>query len=644
MPKEVKTKNQSYNAAQITVLKGLEAVRERPAMYIGSTDMHGLNQIYYEILNNSVDECLGGYANHVTVTLHKDNSITIQDNGRGIPVDLHPETGVSALETVMTVLHAGGKFNKDAYKVSGGLHGVGMSCTNALSSEMVTQVLRNGKLYQQTYSRGIPQTKLEVVGTLDEKELTGTIQTFLPDTQIFGDIKYVAKTIEKGLHTQAYLTSGILFTFINEQAETAPSIKQYYFQKGILSFVNSIKVGNSLMKTPFYVNKDDEGVSVEVGFVYTDSTQDNIRTFTNNIENTEGGTHLAGFKSALTQSINKYGLANKLLDEKTKLEGEDVREGLTSVISVKVPNPQFEGQTKMKLNNPEVKSIVQKIVGDALLEFFAENPQDAKQVISKAIVSLKARNAAKAARNAILRKNILTFTALPGKLADCSTKDKMSSELFVVEGDSAGGSAKQARNREIQAIIPLSGKPINSEKYRLDRVLANEKLKDLVTALGCGIGDQMDMTKLRYGKLIIMTDADVDGAHIVTLILTFLYRFMKKLIEDKRVYVAQPPLFKVEMGKDKHWFISDIDKDNFVARQTKAGKKIKSIQRFKGLGEMNPEQLWETTMDPTTRVLKQVDIKDAQQADAIFDMLMGTEVAPRRKFILQNAKFAILDI
>lgn len=636
-------KQSSYNAAEITVLKGLEAVRERPAMYIGSTDAHGLHQIFYEALDNAVDEALGKFATHVTVILHKDNSITVRDNGRGIPVDVHPETGLSALETVMTVLHAGGKFNKNAYKISGGLHGVGISCTNALSSEMTTQVMRNGKLYQQKFSRGIRQTELEVVRKLNDAEQTGTTQHFLPDTEIFADQKFNPKTIEKRLHTQAYLTSEILFTFINEQSEGAIT-KQYYFEKGILSFVNSLKVGNAIMKTPFFVSKEDENVVVEVGFMYTDSTQENIKTFANNIENPEGGTHLAGFKAALTQTINKYGLGASLLDEKTKLEGEDVREGLTAVISVKLPNPQYEGQTKIKLNNPEIKSIVQKVVVDALHEFFQENPGDAKSVIQKAIISLKARNAAKAARNAILRKNVLTFSALPGKLADCSTKDKELSESFVVEGDSAGGSAKQARSREFQAILPLSGKPINSEKYRLDRVLANEKLKDLVTALGCGIGEQMEIAKLRYGKVIIMTDADVDGAHIVTLVLTFMYRFMRKLIEDKRVYVAQPPLFKVEIGKEKHWFISDSEKDNFVAKQSKLGKKIKSIQRFKGLGEMNPDQLWETTMDPKVRVLKQVDIKDAQQADAIFDMLMGTEVAPRRKFILQNAKFAILDV
>lgn len=637
------TQTQGYNASEITVLKGLEAVRERPAMYIGSTDASGVQHIFAEVLDNSVDEALGGFASHITVILHKDGSVTVRDNGRGIPVDLHPDTGVSALETVMTVLHAGGKFGKGAYKISGGLHGVGMSATNALSEWMITEVYRDGNYYRQEFARGIPQTKLTSVKGKEPKSLFGTTQTFMPDPSIFGENKLVAKTIEKRMHTQAYLTSGILFTFINEQEEQL-IYKQYYYEKGIASFVNNIKVGMPLMKIPFYVNRQEDTILVEAGFIYTDSSQNNIRTFANNIENPEGGTHLAGFKTALTQSINKYGTSVKLLDEKTHLEGDDVLEGITAIVSVKLPNPQYEGQTKIKLNNPEVKSVVQKVVAEAMIEHFNENPQDAKMVIQKAIISLKARNAAKAARNAILRKNALTFTALPGKLADCSTKDKSTSELFVVEGDSAGGSAKQARNREIQAILPLSGKPINSEKYRLDRVLANEKLKDLVTALGCGIGDQMDMTRLRYGKLVIMTDADVDGAHIVTLVLTFLYRFMPKLIEDHKVYVAQPPLFKVEVGKEKYWFLSDSDKDNFVAKTIKQGKKVKNIQRFKGLGEMNPDQLWETTMDPEKRVLKRVGIQDAQQADAIFDMLMGAEVAPRRKFILQNARFAILDV
>lgn len=631
----------NYTAATITVLKGLEAVRQRPAMYIGSTDITGLHHIFYEVLDNAVDEALAGYATHVLVILHKDNSITVQDNGRGIPVDIHPETGKTALETVMTELHAGGKFGKGAYKISGGLHGVGMTCTNALSTKMVTTVYRNGVQYQQEYKQGVPQTK--VIESKIDSEKTGTRQFFHPDPEIFGETQLNAKTIEKRIHTQAFLTSGITFTFINESNEV-PTVKRYYFEKGILSFVNSIKTGTSIMKTPFYVNKEQDGMFVEVGFVYTDTTADNIRTFANNIENGEGGTHLAGFRAALTSTLNKHGLSTKLLDEKTKLEGEDAREGLTAVISVKLSNPQYEGQTKIKLNNPEVKGAVQTVVSDALLEFFTENPQDAKSVIQRAILSLKARNAAKAARNAIMRKNVMTFTSLPGKLADCTTKDKDRSELFIVEGDSAGGSAKQGRDREFQAILPLTGKPINAEKHRVDRVLANERLKDLVTALGCGIADQMDMTRLRYGKVIIMTDADVDGSHIVTLVLTFFYRFMRRLIDDGRVYIAQPPLFKVEVGKEKYWFVSELEKDKFVEKEIKSGHKIKSIQRFKGLGEMNPEQLKETTMEVDKRVLKKVSVADAQAADALFDMLMGTEVAPRKKFILQYAKYAMLDI
>ncbi|MCC7304251.1 DNA gyrase subunit B [bacterium] len=637
------TKTPTYTASNITVLKGLEAVRQRPAMYIGSTDINGMNQIFYEVLDNAVDEALAGFATHITVILHKDNSITVQDNGRGIPTDIHPETGKSALETVMTVLHAGGKFDKGAYKISGGLHGVGMSCTNALSIKMVTAVFRDGKMYQQEFKQGIPQTELTSKSSPEYKDRQGTRQFFTPDPEIFGDLQYSPKAIETRIHYQGFLTSGITFTFINESS-TKPIVKRYYFEKGILSFVHNQQTGTAIMKTPFYVNKEKDNILVEVGFVYTDSMSDKIRTFANNIENPEGGTHLAGFKAALTSAINKYGLANKLLDEKTKLEGEDVREGLTAIISVKLGHPQYEGQTKIKLNNPEVKSAVQSVVSDALAEFFTENPQDAKQVISRAILSLKARNAAKAARNAILRKGALTFSALPGKLADCSTKDKDKSELFVVEGESAGGSAKQARDREFQAILSLTGKPINAEKHRVDRVLANERLKDLVTALGCGIADQMDMTRLRYGKVILMTDADVDGSHIVTLILTFFYRFMRRLIDDGRVFIAQPPLFKVEVGKDKYWFVSEPEKDKFLAKQVAAGHKIKSVQRFKGLGEMNPEQLQETTMDVNKRVLKKVSVHDAAAADQLFDMLMGSEVAPRKKFIQQYAKYAMLDV
>lgn len=635
--------NKDYNASQITVLQGLEAVRFRPAMYIGSTDAHGLHHIFYETLDNAVDEALGGFATHITVTLHEGNTLSVSDNGRGIPVDIHPETGKSALETVMTVLHAGGKFNQGVYKISGGLHGVGVSCTNALSKVMISRVYRDGKIYEQEYRIGVPQADVRVVGE-DKSNRTGTTQRFTPDTDIFKDAVFNPKTIEKRIHTQAYLTSGITFTFINETTPNGPTIKRYFYEKGINSFVDSLKVGNPVMKVPFYTRKEEENVQVEVGFVYTDSSDDNIKTFANNIENPEGGTHLAGFKAALTQTINKYGMGAKLLDEKSKLEGEDVREGLTAVVSVRLANPQFEGQTKIKLNNPEIKSIVQKIVSDSLLEYFNENPQDAKMVISKAVLALKARAAAKAARNAILRKNALTFTSLPGRLADCSTKDKESSELFIVEGESAGGSAKQARERDFQAVLPLRGKPMNSEKYSIDRVLANDRLKDLVTALGCGISDQIEIDKLRYGKIIIMTDADVDGAHITTLILAFLYSFMRKVIDAGKVYIAQPPLFKVEIAKDKHWFISEAEKDRFIHNQVEAGKKIKSVTRFKGLGEMNPDQLKETTMDPANRVLKKVNIEDAQKADQLFEMLMGTEVAPRRKFILQYAKFATLDV
>jgi len=639
-----KTKdNSTYTAQNITVMKGLEAVRHRPAMYVGSTGLSGMNQCFYEVLDNAVDEALAGFATHITVILHNDNSITVKDNGRGIPTDLHPDTQKSALETVMTVLHAGGKFGKGAYKISGGLHGVGMSCTNALASQMITTVYRDGIKYQQEFSKGIPKTELTEEENKKYKKLKGTKQYFLPDTEIFGDARFKAKTIENRIHIQAYLTSGINFTFVNEIPEKT-SIKRFYYEKGLLSYVNSIKTGTPIVNQAFYVKREQDGILVEVGMTYTESVNENIKTFANNIQNAEGGTHLSGFKAALTSSFNKYGVESKILDDKTRLTGDDVREGITAVISVKLENPQYEGQTKIKLNNTEVRGVVQSVVSDALSEFFRETPAAAKNIIKRAVLSLKARKAAKAARSAILRKSALTFTALPGKLADCSTKDKEMAEIFVVEGDSAGGSAKQGRDREYQAILPLTGKPINAQKHRVDRVLANERLKDLVTALGCGIGDQIDMKRLRYGKIIIMTDADVDGLHIIALILTFLYRFMRPLIEAGKVFVAQPPLFKVEIGKDKHWFLSEKGKDDFVLAKTKAGKKIKNVQRFKGLGEMNPEQLKETTMDKDTRVLKMVTIPDVQSSDALFDMLMGTEVAPRRRFILQYAKYAELDV
>ncbi len=632
----------TYNAQQITVLKGLEAVRKRPAMYVGSNDINGLHQIFYEVLDNAVDEALAGYANTITVILHPNNAITVADNGRGIPVDIHPETGKSALETVMTVLHAGGKFDSKAYKVSGGLHGVGVSCTNALSVKMVTTVKRDGKVWQQEFSQGNTKSKLKQIGTVDKND-TGTTQYFEPDPEIFTTTEYNPKLIEQRIKNQAYLTSNTLFTFVNLKA-AKPYIKSYYFDNGLISFVKHMAVGKILTPEPFYTKKEKDDVLVEAALVYTDSQDEKLKGFANNILNSEGGTHVAGFRAALTQAINKYALEQKLINDKQKLSGDDVREGLVAVVSVKLGDPQFEGQTKMKLNNPEVRSIVSKVVSDALYEYLQEHPKEAKTIIQKATLAQKARQAAKAARNAVLRKSGLSVTSLPGKLADCSTKDKELSELFVVEGDSAGGSAKQARNREYQAVLPLSGKPINSEKNRLDRVLANPKLADLVKALGCGIGENMNLAKLRYGKVIIMTDADVDGMHIVTLVLTFFYRYMRPLIEQGKVYVAQPPLFKVEVGKEKYWFLSEEEKDKFIREMEAKGKKIKNVQRFKGLGEMNPEQLWETTMNPETRVLKKVTIEDAEEANKVFDMLMGNEVPPRRKFIQQYARFAVLDV
>lgn len=635
-------KKDSYGASNITILKSLEAVRKRPAMYVGDNAEHGLHQIFYEVLDNAVDEAMAGFATKIIITIHKDGGMTVKDNGRGIPTGIHPKTGKSALEAAMTMLHAGGKFEGDTYKMSAGLHGVGVTCTNALSKQMRTRVYQDGEVYQQEYKRGEPQYDVKVVEKCPKKA-TGTEQTFWPDPQIFTTTEFNLKTIKKRITNQAYLTSGVKFILIDDRTET-PTIENYYFENGIKAFVRSLSVAKPLTPTVFYIQKEDEKVQVEIGLIYTDDSKEIIKTFANNIDNPEGGTHLAGFRSGLTQAVNRFGQQSKLIPDKTKIEGSDVREGLVAVVSVKLPDPQYEGQTKIKLNNPEIKSIVQKALYDSLIEFLQENPKDAKVITQKVLLANKARKAAKAARTAILRKNALSFTTLPGKLADCSTRDKKESELYIVEGDSAGGSAKQARDKAIQAILPVDGKPRNSEKTTLDKVLANPKIKDMVAALGCGVGDSLEIDKLRYGKIIIMTDADVDGLHIITLHLTLLYNFMRPLIEQGYVYIAQPPLYKAEIGKKKYFLLNDEEKDNFVAEAELKNKKIRDISRFKGLGEMKPNQLWDTTMNPKSRVLKKVTIEDAEEANKTFDILMGTEVPPRRKFIQQFAKFAILDI
>lgn len=633
----------TYDSSNIRVLQGLEAVRKRPAMYIGSTDIEGLHHLFTELLDNAVDEAIAGYCDHIYVILHKDSSLEVRDNGRGIPVDIHPQTKVSTLETVMTNLHAGGKFDKGAYKVSGGLHGVGMKCTNALSEWMETTVFKDGKIYQQRYERGIPKTKVDEIGKTNEK---GTRHIFKPDIEIFKDgIKFSFKRVLEKCRQHAYLTAGLRFTIIDERGEGNPVTYQFYFEDGIKSYVKFMNLDQKVISDVFYAKAEEDDVIVEVALQYSDSLEETVKCYTNNINNPEGGTHLAGFRTAITSAINTFATSNELFKgmKETSLGGDDVREGLNAVISVKVPDPQFEGQTKIKLNNPEVKSIVQKIVRDALITYFDENPSEAKSIIGKAILAYKARAAAKAARDAVIRKGALESTTLPGKLADCQTKDPTEAELYLVEGDSAGGSAKQGRDRRTQAVLPLRGKIINSHKYRVDKVLANNEFKDITTALGVGIGESLNIANLRYHKIIAMADADVDGSHITTLILTLMFRFFRPLIEQGYVYVAQTPLFKVEVGKERWYFISEKEKDTFVKDLESKGKKP-IVGRFKGLGEMNPEQLRETSMDPTSRVLKKVNIDDAQEAEKVFEVLMGTEVPPRKRFIQKFAKTANLDV
>jgi DNA gyrase subunit B len=649
-------KKQNYDASSITVLEGLEAVRKRPAMYIGDTGLTGLHHLVYEIADNSIDEALAGYCTKIEITLNSDGSVTVSDNGRGIPVDKHKVTGKSALETVMTVLHAGGKFDRNSYKVSGGLHGVGASVVNALSSKMICDVSRDGKIYRMVFERGKVKEQLKVVG---KSTSNGTTQTFYPDSEIFSETKFKLKTILTRIRQHAYLTAGITFVIRDDRTDAMRTEDNdseklmhggrewvFHFEGGVKSYVMHLNAGEKVLCKPFYVRKTEETTEVEVSLQYTDDINENVIAFTNNIQNPEGGTHIQGFRTAITKSINDY--FEKTLAEKEKdikLTGEDVREGLTAVISVKVPDPQFEGQTKIKLNNPEVAGHVRKVVEEGLKAFFEENPIDAKSVTARAVLTSKARAAAKAAREAVVRKGALDGGGLPGKLADCGSRFPDESEIFIVEGDSAGGSAKQGRDRKIQAVLPLSGKPINSEKYRLDRVLQNEKLKDLVIALGAGIGETLDPSKLKYHKIIVMTDADVDGSHIQTLLLTMFFRHLRPLIDKGYVYLAQPPLFKIETnGNESFWVLSEEERDAKIKELEKSNRTVKLVQRFKGLGEMNPEQLWETTMNPKTRVLKLITVDDAEEANKIFDTLMGQEVLPRKKFIQAYANEAELDI
>jgi DNA gyrase subunit B len=635
-------KTNSYGASSITVLKGLEAVRKRPAMYIGDVGMRGLHHLVYEVVDNAVDEAMAGFCTEIRMTVNEDGSVSVVDNGRGIPVDIHPVEKISALEIVMTVLHAGGKFSRDSYKVSGGLHGVGVSVVNALSEWLEVEVRRDGKKYHQHYKRGIPVKPVEQNGA---GRGTGTTVTFKPDPEIFKITEFSFGTLVERVKELAYLNRGLRIMAEDKRDGTKEDFK---FDGGISEFVKYLDETRSpIHKGVIFFSQERENVPVEVAMQYNDGYNENILTYVNNINTVEGGTHLVGFKSALTRTINNYAEKNKLFkNEKFQLSGEDVREGLTSVLSVRVSEPQFEGQTKTKLGNSEVKGIVEQIVNDKLGQFFEENPHAAKQIIEKAVNSARAREAARKARDLTRRKSALESGSLPGKLADCTTNDTERSELYIVEGDSAGGSAKQGRDREFQAILPLKGKILNVEKARPDKILDNEELKTLITAIGAGWGndgEEVDLSKVRYGKIILMTDADVDGAHIRTLLLTFIFRRLKALIEAERVYIAMPPLFRVAKGKQIRYAYDEKERD--VHLKEFGGTQGVYVQRYKGLGEMNPEQLWETTMDPDKRTVMKVTLEDAAAADRMFSVLMGDAVEPRRKFIEDNAKYVTnLDI
>ena len=622
-----------YDASAIQVLEGLEAVRRRPGMYIGSTDIRGLHHLIYEIVDNSVDEALAGYCDRIGVTIHRDGSVRVWDDGRGIPVDIHPKVGKSALEVIMTTLHAGGKFGGGGYKVSGGLHGVGASVVNALSEWLEVTVRRDGKIYQQRYERGVPVTPVETLGETTPDD-HGTETVFLPDRLIFRSLDYQSAVLLQRFREVAYLTSGLTIHFVDERTDLDMT---FYFEGGIVSFVRHLnRTKEVLQPQPFYVKREQNGCLVEVAIQYTDGYAESTHAFANNINTIDGGTHVTGFKAALTRAINEYARRHGLLKENDpNLSGEDVREGLTAIISVMLPEPQFEGQTKTKLGNAEVAGIVQSIVYESFTSYLEEHPAIARRIIEKCLTAARAREAARKARELVQRKGALDTFSLPGKLADCTERDPAKAELYIVEGDSAGGSAKQGRDRRFQAVLPLRGKILNVEKARLDRMLHNEEIRALITALGTGIGDQYDRSKLRYHRVILMTDADVDGAHIRTLLLTFFFRYLEGLIIDGHLYIALPPLYRLQSEKEVHYVYSDEERDAILNR---GDGKTWDIQRYKGLGEMNPEQLWETTMDPARRTLLQVTIEDAVRADETFNMLMGSAVPPRKRFIQAHAR------
>jgi len=669
MPKE-----SNYKAEHIQVLEGLEPVRKRPGMYIGGTGIEGLHHLIWEIVDNSIDEVTAGYASHVEITIDEGNKVTVTDDGRGIPVEIHPKTGKSTLETVFTVLHAGGKFGGGGYEISAGLHGVGMSVVNALSVWVMAEIHRNGKIYTQEYSKGISQGHLKVVGKTDK---TGTKISFIPDDQIFTTINFEYDTILTHLRHRAYLTKGLKLSFIDNRSGKRHG---FYFEGGIKSYVQYLNRSKEALNVPpFYVEKQIGGTIVELAVQYTTGYSENIQSFANTVNTPEGGTHLTGFRSAITRVINEYARKNNFLkDNESNLTGDDIREGLTAIISVKIKDPQFEGQTKSKLGTPEVRAHVEQIMSEYFSYYLDENPNEAKKIIGKATLSARARAAAKAARETVIRKGALEGMTLPGKLADCSEKDPSVSEIYIVEGDSAGGSAKQGRDRRFQAILPLKGKILNVERARLDRMLSSDEIKALIIALGTGIGETFDPNKLRYNRIIIMTDADYDGAHIRTLLLTFFFRHMREIVDNGNLYIAQPPLFKIAYGKEKVYVYNEQEKKEAIQEfidkkeerkkvriekqelekleeKTEEEKEVVSIseavsfseskdlsgiliQRYKGLGEMNPDQLWETTMDPDNRVLLQVTVDDAEKADEVFTMLMGSEVDPRKRFIQTHAK------
>lgn len=625
----------SYDASSIQVLEGLEAVRRRPGMYVGGTDLRALHHLIYEVVDNSIDEALAGACNRIEVIIHPDSSVTVEDNGRGIPVDIHPQTGKPALEVVMTTLHAGGKFGGGGYKVSGGLHGVGVSAVNALSEWCEVYVKRDGKLHYQRYERGRPVTPVQVLGEVPVHE-TGTKTTFKFDREIFkGDLDYKFELLVQRFREMAFVTRGVTIHFRDERSDREMT---FYFEGGILSFVRYLNRNRNVLHPVVYAEREIDGIGIEIAIQYTDAFTESVYAFANTIHTVDGGTHLTGLRSAITRTINDYARkAGLLKDSDPNFTGDDTREGLTAVVSVKHPDPQFESQTKVKLMNPEVQTYVQQVTGEALAEFLEQNPSAARAIVQKCLTSARARAAARQARDLVIRKSALESLTLPGKLADCSERDPSKSELYIVEGESAGGSAKQGRDRHFQAVLPLRGKILNTERARLDKILANNEIKALISALGTGIGESFNLDNLRYGRVIIMTDADVDGSHIRTLLLTFFFRYMQPLIEAGHLFIAQPPLYRLAYKNQVRYAYTEEEKERILREWGVPAEKV-HIQRYKGLGEMNPQQLWETTMDPERRTLLQVTIEDAAEADRIFSMLMGNAVPPRRRFIQTHAK------